>query len=465
MLELLCFILAILAAPLKFRRRLEAENAVLRHQLMVLRRKLPRRIQLTNGDRWFLVQLYRSVPSVLQFLTVIRPETLVRWHRAGFRGYWRWKSGSRGVRPKIEYDLRALIKQMSMDNPLWGAPRIHGELLKLGFEVAQSSVAKYMVKRNGPPNQGWRTFLRNHAPDIAAMDLFVVPTISFGLLYALVIVRLDRRELVWTNVTASPTAEWIARQITEAFPWDEAPKFSRMVETKVRQEVLYREALAMGLDKNDEIVKRRMAQKMQFLAEDVAAAQEPTTEELRSWFANHTDMFAMPPRLNFRHVYFSPDQRGNAVRDDAAKALIEIADEPEDSKLVASLGDRFMFQDFYADRTPQAIAGDFGPEFAQTVEKLKPGSWQGPIQSGYGWHLVYVGTLVPGRVPAFEEVEQDVKIAWLGVQKAEAWQKAYDEMRAKYTVLLPVPTDDAVAEMSKTAGPPSANPSGSEEAF
>jgi len=176
-------------------------------------------------------------------------------------------------------------------------------------------------------------------------------------------------------------------------------------------------------------------------------------------------MFAMPPRLNFRHVYFSPDQRGNAVRDDAAKALIEIADEPEDSKLVASLGDRFMFQDFYADRTPQAIAGDFGPEFAQTVEKLKPGSWQGPIQSGYGWHLVYVGTLVPGRVPAFEEVEQDVKIAWLGVQKAEAWQKAYDEMRAKYTVLLPVPTDDAVAEMSKTAGPPSANPSGSEEAF
>jgi hypothetical protein len=224
MLELLCFVLAILAAPFKSRRRLEAENAVLRHQLIVLRRKLPRRIQLTNGDRWFLVQLYRSFPSVLQFLTVIRPETLVRWHRAGFRGYWRWKSGSRGGRPKIEYDLRALIKQMSIDNPLWGAPRIHGELLKLGFEVAQSSVAKYMVKRNGPPNQGWRTFLRNHAPDIAAMDLFVVPTISFGLLYALVIVRLDRRELVWTNVTASPTAEWIARQITEAFPWDEAPQ-------------------------------------------------------------------------------------------------------------------------------------------------------------------------------------------------------------------------------------------------
>ena len=118
-----------------------------------------------------------------------------------------------------------MIRRMSIDNPLWGAPRIHGELLKLGFEVAQSSVAKYMVKRHGPPSQGWRTFLRNHAPDITAMDLFVVPTISFDLLYALVIVRLDRRDLVWVNVTANPTAEWIARQITEAFPWDDAPQY------------------------------------------------------------------------------------------------------------------------------------------------------------------------------------------------------------------------------------------------
>jgi transposase InsO family protein len=114
---------------------------------------------------------------------------------------------------------------MSVDNPLWGAPRIHGELLKLGFEVAQSSVAKYMVKRCGPPSQGWCTSLRNHAPDIAAMDLFVVPTIGFDLLYALVIVRLVRRDLVWVNVTTHPTADWIARQITEAFPWAEAPRY------------------------------------------------------------------------------------------------------------------------------------------------------------------------------------------------------------------------------------------------
>jgi hypothetical protein len=130
-----------------------------------------------------------------------------------------------GGRPKIAADLRALIRQMSAENPLWGAPRVHGVLLKLGFEVAQSSVAKYMVKRCGPPSQGGRTFLRNHAPDIAAMDLFVVPTIGFDLLYVLVIVRLARRDLVWINVTSHPTAEWVARQITEAFPWNEAPRY------------------------------------------------------------------------------------------------------------------------------------------------------------------------------------------------------------------------------------------------
>jgi hypothetical protein len=129
----------------------------------------------------FFIQLYRWFPSVLKAITIVRPETLVRWHRAGFRLYWHWKSRSLGGRPKIAADLRALIRQMSAENPLWGAPRIHGELLKLGFEVAQSSVAKYMVKRCGPPSQGWRTFLRNHAPDIAAMDLFVVPRLVTGI--------------------------------------------------------------------------------------------------------------------------------------------------------------------------------------------------------------------------------------------------------------------------------------------
>ena len=225
MFGLFCFLLAVLASPFKSKSRLEAENAVLRHQLIVLRRKVHGRVRLTNNDRWFFIQLYRWFPSIAAGHDRHPPETLVRWHRAGFRRYWRWKSRSRGGRPQIDADLRALIRRMSIENPLWGAPRIHGELLKLGFEVAQSSVAKYMVKRRGPPSQGWRTFLRNHAPEIAAMDLFVVPTIGFDLLYAFVIIRLDRRDLVWINVTTNPTAEWIARQITEAFPWNEAPHY------------------------------------------------------------------------------------------------------------------------------------------------------------------------------------------------------------------------------------------------
>jgi transposase InsO family protein len=136
---------------------------------------------------------------------------------------------------------------MSVENPLWGAPRIHGELLKLGFQVAQSSVAKYMVKRRGPPSQGWRTFLRNHAPDIAAMDLFVVPTIGFDLLYAFVIVRLDRRDLIWINVTANPTAEWVARQVTEAFPWDEAPHYLIRDRDRIYGSVVTRRLRAMGI--------------------------------------------------------------------------------------------------------------------------------------------------------------------------------------------------------------------------
>src|SRR3979411_2294563 len=152
-----------------------------------------------------------------------------------------------GGRPPIEAELRALIRQMSRENLLWGAPRIHGELLKLGFELAQSSVAKYMVKHRGPPSQGWRTFLRNHAPDIAAMDLFVVPTIGFDLLYGFVIVRLDRRDLVWINVTANPTAEWVARQITEAFPWDEAPHYLIRDRDRIYGSVVTRRLRAMGI--------------------------------------------------------------------------------------------------------------------------------------------------------------------------------------------------------------------------
>ena len=245
--ELLCFVLAVLASPFKSKLRLEAENAVLRHQLNVLRRRLHARVRLTNNDRWLFILMYRWFPSILQALTIIRPETLVRWHRAGFRRYWRWKSHPRGGRPRIEAELRGVIRRMSMENPLWGAPRVHGELLKLGFAVAQSSVAKYMVKRRGPPGQGWRTFLHNHVPEIAAMDLFVVPTIGFDLLYAFVIVRIDRRDLVWINVTTNPTAEWVARQLTEAFPWNEAPRYMIRDRDRIYGTVVTRRLRAMGI--------------------------------------------------------------------------------------------------------------------------------------------------------------------------------------------------------------------------
>jgi transposase InsO family protein len=247
MIALFFLFLTLSVSPFKSKSRLEAENAALRHQLIVLQRRVRGRVQLTNGDRLFLVLLYRWFPSVLRAITIIRPETLVRWHRAGFRHYWRWKSRSFGGRPQIDADLRALIRRMSVDNPLWGAPRIHGELLKLGFEVAQSSVAKYMVKRCGPPSQGWSTFLRNHAPDIAAMDLFIVPTIGFDLLYGLVIVRLARREPRLDQRHTSSNREWVARQIMEAFPWNEAPRHLIRDRDQVYGAAATRRLRAMGI--------------------------------------------------------------------------------------------------------------------------------------------------------------------------------------------------------------------------
>ena len=204
----------------------EAEMAFLRHQLLVLQRSAPARLRLRNADRLIFVWLYRLFPFLLGAAVIFQPETLVRWHRDGFRLYWRWKSRRRRVgRPTIPAEIRDLVRTMSRDNPLWGAPRIHGELLKLGIDIAQSTVAKYMLRRRGPPSPGWRAFLRNHTAHIAAIDLFVVSTIGFKLLYGMVILRLERRRLAWTNVTANPTADWIARQITEAFPWDEAPRY------------------------------------------------------------------------------------------------------------------------------------------------------------------------------------------------------------------------------------------------
>jgi Integrase core domain len=223
--ELFGFIWCAIAGLFRSRAALQAEILALRHQLNILRRRSPKRMVLGKVDRLVFCGLYRLSPAVLNALKILQPETVIRWHRAGFRAYWRWRSRRRGGRPKTPADIRKLILEMSVANPLWGAPRIHGELLKLGVDVGQTTVAKYMAKRRRPPSQGWKTFLRNHADTIASIDMFVVPTISFRLLYGFLVLRHSRRELLWLGVTAHPTAEWIARQLTEACGWSEPPRY------------------------------------------------------------------------------------------------------------------------------------------------------------------------------------------------------------------------------------------------
>ena len=217
---------SILCDCFKSRRRLEAEILILRHQLNVLRKRAPRRgLQLRWVDRALFIWLYRRCPRILDAITIVRPETVVRWHRKGFAAYWRWKSRSPGGRPPIVKEVRDLIRRMSVENPLWGATKIHGELLKLDISVAQSTVSIYMVPRRDRPLQTWKTFLRNHKEGIASIDLFVVPTIAFQQLFAFLVLSHERRHLLWFAVTRNPTAEWLARQITEAFPWHSAPKY------------------------------------------------------------------------------------------------------------------------------------------------------------------------------------------------------------------------------------------------
>src|SRR5436305_13560045 len=245
--DLLNLIRWLLLGLLPSRRSLEAENLALRHQLTVLHRSAPKRPTLRNFDRLVFVCLYRIAPRILDALTIVEPETVIRWHRAGFRSFWRWKSRRRAGRQSVAPEIRRLIREMSLANPLWGAPRIHGELLKLGIDIGQTSVAKYMARRRRPPSQGWRTFLRNHADGIAAMDLFVVPTISFRLLYGLLILRHDRRRILWLGATMHPSAEWIAQQLVEACGWDRAPRYLVRDRDRSYGEVLLRRVRAMGI--------------------------------------------------------------------------------------------------------------------------------------------------------------------------------------------------------------------------
>jgi transposase InsO family protein len=216
-------VISVVAPRFRSRAVVELENLALRHQLHVLRRQRPGRLRLFTLDRLLWVLLYRLWPRCLEVMVLVKPTTVVQWHRQGFRLFWRWRS--RSGRPSVEREIRDLIRQMSSANPLWGAPRIHGELLKLGIEISQATVAKYIVRRRGTPSQNWRTFLRNHTEGIAAIDMFVVASASFRLLYVMIILGHDRREIVRTAVTEHPNAAWLSRQVTEAFPWDTAPRY------------------------------------------------------------------------------------------------------------------------------------------------------------------------------------------------------------------------------------------------
>ena len=226
MLRVLLPILHGLFSLIRRRTDVAFEVIALRHQLAVLRAQRNCRPHLRGADTFLWAWLCRLWPRWKAALLIVRPETVIRWHRTGFKLYWRWKSRRRGPgRPKTNAEVRALIRRMSTANPLWGAPRIHGELLKLGIEVGQTSVAKYMVKHRKPPSQTWRTFLDNHASDIAALDFFTLPTATFQVLFVLVIIIHVRRNVVHFNVTSNPTAQWTAQQIVEAFPWDTAPRY------------------------------------------------------------------------------------------------------------------------------------------------------------------------------------------------------------------------------------------------
>jgi len=221
----LLVLLSALRDSFRGRAALQLELIALRHQLATMKRT-SRRPSLRSTDRLLWVLLSRLLPNWREMLVIVKPETVIGWHRKGFRLYWTWKSRRRiGGRPPVPREVRDLIRRMNRENPLWGAPRIHGELMKLGFKISETTVSKYMARFPTPPSQTWRTFLWNHADCLASIDLFVLPTAAFRILFVIVVLHHERRRIVHFGVTANPTADWVAQQITEAFPWDTSPRY------------------------------------------------------------------------------------------------------------------------------------------------------------------------------------------------------------------------------------------------
>jgi putative transposase len=224
MLDVILTLLRSLTATIRGRRNLVLENLALRHQLMVIRRQVERP-RLTNADRSVWILLRRLWSDWDKALVIVKPATVIAWHRAGFRAYWRWKSRPIGGRPRVDAETRELIRRLWRENPTWGSPHIMAELAKLGIRVSESTVRKYKPRYRKPPSQTWKTFLKNHARDIVAVDFFVVPTITFRLLYVFIVMSHERRRVLHFNVTESPSARWTGQQVIEAFPYDTAPKY------------------------------------------------------------------------------------------------------------------------------------------------------------------------------------------------------------------------------------------------
>src|SRR6516164_9651062 len=219
-------LLIILRSLIRSRIDLQLENLALRHQIGVLQRSLKKRPKLTSMDRLLWVSLSRIWRDWLSTLAIVKPQTVVAWHRMGFRLFWTWKArrGQRG-RPPIARETRDLIRRMCRENPTWGAPRMHGELLKLGIDIGESSVTKYMLPCRKPPSQTWRTFLDNHLSQLVSIDFFTVPTIRFQVLYVFLVLAHDRRRVLHFNVTPHPTAQWTGQQLRNAFPFEQFPRY------------------------------------------------------------------------------------------------------------------------------------------------------------------------------------------------------------------------------------------------
>lgn len=276
----------------------------------------------------------------------------------------------------------------------------------------------------------WKAVLRE-----PLFHFLILGLVLFGA-YALLSSQQETQdEPLRIELTGDDIRQLAVMWLAQGRPLPTPKEMQSLVDQKVGEEILAREAVVFGLDRDDQVIKRRLAQKMDFLLADLAALQPPTAEALADWYATQGARFALAPHMSFRHLYYSFDRPDAGER--ATAALAQVRGLPPDAPVLATAADPFMFKNFYGDATPEQMAKDFGPGFAEALFALAPDSWQGPIQSGYGWHLIYVSSFEPGRVPAFEEVEPQVREAWLNDRYREVKERAFAEMRSRYTVVVP----------------------------